>query len=166
VSGPAAICPTDWSGYAQAAAILFTGAAAVWAAWHVGNRQADIQARQTEIALLDRRYDAIKALIEGYWSPHEAQPPPEFDLLAERFSAAELLFPHDMIKQVRDPINRRILLRVNERILHNTQQGSDESANIIGEIEEETLAIGRDFTRAIERMKEFAAVWESGKPRR
>ena len=89
MSGPTTIIctsATDWSGYAQAAAIFVTGLLAVGAALWVGKRQTAIQKRQADIvaeqaatearlreteiraSLLSRRYDFIRELSNELYS--------------------------------------------------------------------------------------------------
>ena len=92
MSLPAATCPTDWSGYWQAAAIFFTGIAAVLAAWWVGNGQ-------NKINLLERRYDFIKEMsVQLYSSLNDHDRQTDFKLILRNADMAQLIFRHDDIE--------------------------------------------------------------------
>ena len=121
------MCPTDLSGYWQAAAIFVTGLLAVGAAWWVGKRQTAIQERQTEISLLERRYDIIKSIRDEVTSlTLNTSKLPNFEIFRSKIDAAKMLFPDDLVNDVGKSCEGFVAFLIQERVLRTItcQDGS------------------------------------------
>ena len=99
-------CPTDWSGYCQAGAILFSGFAAVFGAVVIAWRQNELKKLEIKVNLLDRRLKLIERLrkVQIFFTQKAALNPPDTNQntreMIECFEEARAIFTADDAERI------------------------------------------------------------------